>query len=109
MNKPLLVIVIIMALVTLFLCGCNEEQNDLDRFVGVWEGELSTYIFNSNRTCKIGTFNGTYTLEDETLIVNLDEGPIQGPISYYFAFSNNDTTLTLTEVSLGITAVYIKQ
>lgn len=109
MNKPLLVLVIIMMLLTLFLCGCNEEQNELDRFVGSWKGDIATYIFNSNRTCIIGTFNGTYKLEDETLIVNLDEGPIQGPISYNYGFSNNDTTLTLTEVSLGITAVYIKQ
>ena len=109
MNKPLLVLVIVMMLLTLVLCGCNEKQNDLDRFVGVWEGEISTYIVYSNRTCKIGIFNGTYKLEEETLVVNLDKGPIQSPVFYNYSFSNNDNTLELTELSLGYTAVYIKQ
>lgn len=111
MNKQPLVLGLAVLLICVGLSGCNEPggNSELDKFVGRWEPTSAggTLIFSSDRTCYIGSLSGTYKLEEGVLVIDLAGG---GGISilYDYAFSNNNTTLALTELGVGITTVYTK-
>jgi hypothetical protein len=108
-KMTILLIFLIMFSVGCF-SGCIEsnDNNELDIFVGQWNPTIISgkLIFNSNRTCIIGGFSGVYKIEHETLVVYFDEGVTT---RYDYEFSNNNTTLALTELVGNFTIVYEKQ
>ena len=125
MKKQLLIIGIIVILLTVGLSGCNEDNNtvqsDEDKIIGTWNfsGKYNnntlnaSYIFSSNKSFevitsyidKIYTSNGTWSITDNKLYIIL-EG--LNKLTNYYAFSNDNTKLTLTNSS-GNIVVFTKQ
>jgi hypothetical protein len=111
MKKQLLIIGIIVLLVSVGLSGCV-DNSELDHFVGKWTAKNFTnytmvLIFNSDRTCTIGTLPGRYSLKEKTLVVDLGKNV---SMMYDYNFSNDFNTLTLTVLGASqYTIVYTKQ
>jgi hypothetical protein len=102
------------------LSGCDQQNNTLDqektRFLGTWQNITTTYtqtlFFNSNGTCShhIGVgniFNGVWDLKEGNLVINLTSIGLYS--EYYYEFSNNDNTLTLTFTGNNYVEVWTKQ
>jgi hypothetical protein len=118
MKKQLAIIGIIALLVCVGLSGCQESNLsnlDKDKFVGTWNGTVpafgtdeKTFILFSNNTFAIRTLNlnGTWEIIDGKLVFPVDEG---GQLIYSYIFSNNDRTLTITEVKTGDSSVLTRQ
>jgi len=116
MNKHLIVIGIVVILLVVGLCGCNEISNPLtgnddSRFVGTWKTEPGlTITFFSDGT---GSFTGlgfNWEIKDGKLVRETDVTGVLSTEVYDFQFSDNDTTLTLTNVGGGGTPIiYTKQ
>lgn len=114
MKKQLTIVGIIVLLVCVGLSGCVENVNnsELDHFVGKWTAKNFTnytmvLIFNSDRTCTIGTLPGRYSLKEKTLVVDLGKNV---SVMYDYSFSNDYNTLTLTVLGASqYTIVYTKQ
>lgn len=110
MKKHLIVIGTAVLLLVVGLSGCNEigGNSELDRFVGKWKGGFSPLLFYKDRTCNIGSLTGNYRIEEGTLVVDLDIEKMS--VLYEYEFSNNDNTLTLTELGLvEVPIVYTRQ
>jgi hypothetical protein len=86
-------------------------NNEKNKFVGTWEGTISewgtgnlTIVLFSDSTFSLrtfgrtllGAFSGTWDIKDGKFVLTLDTG---GQIVYSYVFSNNDTTLTITNVN----------
>jgi hypothetical protein len=104
--------VIIIGIVALFMCaglsGCNSLSSDKDKFVGTWKASNGvTSVLFSDGTCTVASVSGTWQIKDKMLVIVLANLPTQSTFSY--AFSNDDKTVTLTEVATGISTVYTKQ
>ena len=111
MKKQLVIIGIAVILITVGLSGCNEENNTLNpeksKFVGTWQNSTSMVIdLFSDGTCTYLSINGTWDLKDGILGFELSTGSI---IHYRYKFSNNNRTLTLTNVIHGTTFDLTKQ
>ena len=114
MNKHLIVIGTAVLLLVVGLSGCNEISNPLtgnddSRFVGTWKSEVDTITFFSDGEGSEMGIGFEWEIKDGNLVI---ETPMDGVLSslvYDYQFSDNDTTLTLTDVSLGITRIYTKQ
>jgi hypothetical protein len=102
---------IVAILVTVGLSGCNEENNTMtpekSKFVGTWQNSTGIVIdLFSDRTCTFLSINGTWDLTDGTLVLVLSDGRT---INYHYTFSNNNQTLTLTNLIYGTTFNVTKQ
>ena len=111
MNRHPIILGIIVLLICVGLSGCNGigGNNELNRFVGKWKSNdiPTVMMFNSDRTCYIGAGRGTYKLEHDSLVVDLDQGV---SVIYEYQFSNDNNTLTLTEMgAYKATFVYTRQ
>ena len=111
MNKNLIILGIAILLLVVGLSGCNGigENSELNRFVGKWKSNdiPTVMMFNSDRSCNIGAVRGMYKLEHDSLVIDLDQGV---SIIYEYQFSNNNNTLTLTEMgAYQATFVYTRQ
>ena len=111
MKKQLVIIGIAVILITVGLSGCNEENNTLNpeknKFVGTWQNSTSMVIdLFSDETCTYLSINGIWDLKDGILGFELSTGSI---IHYRYKFSNNNRTLTLTNVIYGTTFDLTKQ
>ena len=114
MKKQLLIVSIIVLLVCVGLSGCveNVDNSELDHFVGRWEAKNFTnytmvLIFNSDRTCNIGSLPGRYSLKEKTLVVDLGKNV---SVMYDYKFSNDFNTLNLTVLGASkYTIIYTKQ
>ncbi len=118
-NKKLIILGMAVLLLAVGLSGCttrlSPEMNIDDRFVGTWEGEdelgdnVSIIYFSD------GTFNtnygerGEYELKDEKLVMIVMTGDLKAVLTYNYAFSNDNTTLSLTELSVNETIAYTRQ
>ena len=126
--KKHLIIGIAFLLICVVLSGCNEQQtttnsekSDEDRITGTWfiselfenNTRTITYIFSPDTTYKvIGTyknytesFNGTWKIENNKLIVTIEGRTLIGD----YQFSNNDKTLTITDTETNTSTVLTKQ
>lgn len=104
--------VIIIGIIALFMCaglsGCSSLTSDKDKFVGTWKASNGvTSVLFSDGTCTVASISGTWQIKDKMVVIVLANLPTQSTFSY--AFSNDDKTLTLTEVATGISTVYTKQ
>ena len=117
MKKQFVILGIVALLVCVGLSGCNQESNLLnsekDKFVGTWNGTVPafgideiTIILFSNSTVTIYTLSGAWEIKDGKLVLTFDEG---GLLVYSYIFSNNDRTLTITDINTGVPSVLIKQ
>ncbi len=123
MNKHLIVLGMAVLLICVGLSGCTNEDksqdgtdasNDLAKFVGTWKSierdreytfySNSSYLLSTTEYGGVSTSRGTYEVKDERLTLH---GLAVGPFMY--SFSNNDNTLTLTDVDDGDSEVYTKQ
>ena len=111
MKNQLVIIGIVAILVTVGLSGCNEENNTLtpekSKFVGTWKNNTAMVIdLFSDGTCTYLSINGTWDLKEGILGLELSTGSI---IHYRYKFSNNNRTLTLTNLIHGTTFDVTKQ
>ena len=116
MKKHLIVIGIVVILLVVGLCGCNEISNTLNpvknKFVGDWDGGAIKISMFSDGTVKykdgkkkIST-TGTWELKDDILYFDFK---YMSSISWKYIFSNNDRTLTLTVTATGQRIEFTKQ
>jgi len=104
MKKQGIAIFLTFFLLIITLCGCNENTvNDREKFVGRWRYEpegfdiSGTYAFYANGTYVLleePESRGTWDIIDNKLVTTY----LGMEDSSYYAFSDNDKTLTLTDV-----------
>ncbi len=120
MEKILPIIIIALLVICVgFLSGCEEQNkvNDLDsRFYGTWFNENSptlrtTYFSNGTYEIIPTHVGGTWETKDGTLIysVSLGLGESETILEPSYSFSNDNSILTITDVSTGYSGVYTKQ
>ena len=111
MNKHLITFLIAVLLLTVGMSGCienNSTDNDESKFVGTWESPgQSSYSFFSDGTCSHSYMGGTYMVKEGQLVVTFTSPRYS--ILYDYSFSNDNTTLALTEANSDETTVYTKQ
>lgn len=125
MNKKLQILVVIILLLIGIFNGCieitsrhgevNRENNgqtsttDEKKFVGIWKSEtsgiLSTYYSNGTYMAEGKSYY--WRLEGEHLIISSMIGGYDSIYSY--SFSNDNQTLTLTNIKNQNIVVYTKQ
>ena len=97
------------------------KKSDEEKIIGTWvitelfEGNTitityiflvnNTYIVKSNYLDNISIFNGTWKIVDNKLVVTI-EGRTQ---TGNYKFSDNDKTLTITDIMSNTTKVLTKQ
>ncbi|UCD13315.1 MAG: hypothetical protein JSW60_07090 [Thermoplasmatales archaeon] len=113
MNKWFIIVVTAVLLLAVGLSGCNEVTNSYpseeSRFVGTWEQrEYLSITFFLDETCSwLGNISGKWEIKDGKLEITFVE---YGDIHVYdYSFSNNDNSLTLTNVKGGGADVYNKK
>jgi len=111
MNKHLIVIGTAVLLLAVGLSGCNEINpfSGDNRFVGTWKSNGSTITFFSDGEGSEMGIGFQWEIKDGKLVRETDITGVLQSMVYDYQFSDNDTTLTLTDVSLGITRIYTKQ
>jgi hypothetical protein len=117
MKKQFIILVIIILFFSFLLSGCNEldESIEKERFVGIWylqSGGLNyslgrTVTFFEDGTLENDTVVGIYEIKDGKLVVTI--GDFAMMYTYDYSFSDEDFTLTLTNVDYGESKVYIKE
>ncbi|MEA2055232.1 MAG: PsbP-related protein, partial [Candidatus Thermoplasmatota archaeon] len=97
----------------------NNEQDDgssysdFDKLIGTWTTDdedaiLSSVIFYQDGASSSSKGDGTFEVSDGELVTDYyDVGG--GVYTFEYSFSDNDNTLTLTDVTMGKIAVYTKQ
>ena len=126
MNKNLAIFTIAALLIVVGLCGCSESDkdqinNDEEKLIGTWintslyEGNemMISYTFYLNSTYIVSriyledtmSFNGTWEVEDNKLIVTIEGRTQTGNIK----FSNSEKTITITDLDSGGTTTLTKQ
>jgi hypothetical protein len=87
--------------------------NDFDKLIGTWTTDaedaiLSSVTFYQDGASSSSKGDGTFEVSDGELITDYyDVGG--GIYTFEYSFSDNDNTLTLTDVTMGKIAVYTKQ
>jgi hypothetical protein len=122
MKKHLVIIGIVVLFMTVGLSGCNQVNNTLtpekNRFVGTWmntstSGTTNTIIFYSNGTfsAPLLQWNGNWDVKDNKLVTKaIGTNGSENIFEYTYVFSNNNSTLTITDIEQAHPAVvYIKQ
>jgi len=81
----------------------GDGGNDFDKFIGAWsEGETVSITFSSDGTYSSGG-DGTFELSDGKLVlINLGD-------TFEYSFSDDDNTLTLTNIDTGVVTILTKQ
>ena len=119
MSNNLLIIVIAALLLSVGLSGCNTrfrpEINIDDRLVGAWEGEDELGYNISINFSSDGGFitsygeRGKYEIKDEKLVMTVMTGDLKAVLTYEYVFSDNNNTLSLTELGVNRTIIYTRQ
>lgn len=108
MKKIALVLIILIMVSAGFLSGCDSLKSDKDRFIGTWKTSVGvTAVLFSDGTCTIAGVSGTWDIKDGKLVVVLANLPTQSTFTYFF--SDDDKTVTLTDISTGVSTTYTKQ
>lgn len=112
MKKIPILLIALMVISVGFLSGCNEENNSLTDeesiFVGTWKGDglWDIIAFFSDRTCShYLDLSGTWEIKDGKLVITEKDGLFK----YDYLFTNDDNTLTLTNVVSGNPKEFIRQ
>jgi len=120
MQKQCAIIGILLLLIAASLSGCNQSNDERDKFIGTWNTELKQNPMGENNYTETRIFfeNGSY------VTTNMGLGRIPGtwhltlgiliidtyfPGKYYYSFSQNNSILTITSVAGGFTENLTKQ
>jgi len=112
MKKGILVLIISIFVVNV-LCGCineNKKTNAIDiktKFVGKWNSDSESITFYSDGTYVSTNSNGTFELKDDKLL--LQDQVNSEAYEFTYSFSNNDNTLTLTNLADGSLIILIRE
>lgn len=115
MNKIIMICGVIFLMLSMFLSGCNESGISIDgdgsKLVGTWRTDsvYDALTLNSNGKCKKFTYDGTWFLEDEKLVINYEVRNKPYEYTYYYSFSDNNNTLSLTNIDSGYTIIYSRK
>ncbi|HUT00342.1 MAG TPA: hypothetical protein VMY59_08505 [Candidatus Thermoplasmatota archaeon] len=120
MQKQAMIIGILFLLIIAGLSGCNQVDNERNKFIGTWISELKqnpmgdntyteTRIFYENDsyvTTNMGLSRipGTWHLANDILVIDT-----YFPGKYDYIFSQNNSILTITSVAGGFTENLTKQ
>ena len=113
MNKHLLVSGIAVLLICVGLSGCTDTVTNIgldSRFTGTWQEQqfhIGYFTFFSDGTGSMSGLSSIWDLKSGKLVITTVEG--EYTLTYDYVFSNNDNTLTLTDVGLGTSMIYTKQ
>src|SRR4030042_3412199 len=115
MKKQLRILGIIVILLTVGLCGCNEDTSQLDeeKIIGTWTKRdmyngsirINSYIFYTNKTFNVISsykdeflnVNGKWNITDNKLIMISEDKTVTA--DYKFSKLNEDKKLTITDKS----------
>ena len=124
MKKQLMIVGIIVILLTVGLCGCNEDTSQLDeeKIIGTWTKRdmyngsirINSYIFYTNKTFNVISsykdeflnVNGKWNITDNKLIMISEDKTVTA--DYKFSKLNEDKTLTITDKS-GNSVLFIRE
>ena len=115
MNRIIMLSGVIFLMLLMFLSGCFESGITLEdagsKLVGTWRTDsvYDTLILSSNGKCKKFTYDGTWFLEDDKLIINYEMRNKPYEYTYYYSFSDNNNTLSLTNVDNDYTIIYSRK
>ena len=93
------------AILTLQSINNENSDSDFNKFIGSWGDRTSSLItFHTDNSCASGN-EGTFTFEDGKLVLT----DIYNTVDRFdYVFSNNDETLTLTNLETTETTILIK-
>ncbi len=84
-----------------------QASDDTSRFIGTWTYQNFVESFNADGSYSVDTVRvGTWKVSNGTLSIYYGTSPTS--TDYTYVFSNNDSILTLTGISSGITKVYTR-
>lgn len=113
MEKQMVCIGVVVLLLSVGLCGCDQLNNtldaDRDNFVGTWQNATeypAVIMFSTDGTCTYGGADGTWELKENKLSITLSDSAEVHNYNYWF--SNSNRTLLLTK-TFGYSLVYTKQ
>jgi hypothetical protein len=116
MKNQLVIIGIVALLVCVGLSGCEDINKNINpeknKFVGTWINSTSPYTtinLLSDGTCSYSSYSGTWDLKNGKLVFDLMSDTTPFTFTYYYIFSDNDRTLTLSSISGGLSRIYTKQ
>jgi hypothetical protein len=113
MKNRILIIMIATLLICIGFIGCTEEVDKTNKFIGIWDGK--SYFLNSTSDVSFTFYEDktaqqivnkthphwyNYELDSDCLYLSFLEFPQIDAICYYYEFSNNNSTVTLTNESL---------
>ena len=110
MKKQSVILGIAVLLICIGLSGCNEQSSEENKFLGTWidnTGEITIFHEDGTTTSILDDLQetGTWKLENDRLIITF-LGLI---LTFDYSFSNNDKTLTITNIEFNKTYVMTKQ
>jgi len=130
MKKQIIVIGIIVILLVVGFCGCNEKKNTSQSdeefakeiIVGTWKKSNVAYEWNVTMTMHsngtvvtgspdVGYGSGEWELKDGKLILTWIEGDVTKTDSWYYSFSDSNTLLCTIDLDdfYNTTSVYERQ
>jgi hypothetical protein len=113
MKQQIIILVISIVLITLGFSGCfgNDNNDELNKFVGTWNhGTMPTgrpLIFTADGNCDYLGDQGRWELKNEKLVVNLTDYNFE--LIFDYKFLDNNTILELTNIETEQIDDYIKQ
>jgi len=116
MKKQLIIIGIIAIIVTVGLSGCSQVSDTVHpektRFVGTWQNTTRnttrTFVLFSDGSCSFSNLTGIWNVTDGKFVMEFPDSHLT--YSFYYTFSNNDRSLSLTSaVTTSTTSVFTKQ
>jgi len=116
MNKKFLTTCVLIFLLVLGLTGCSEEKDNSsnpntteeNRFLGTWYNNSWTITFFSDGTYTESFQADPWEIKDGKLLLYSDSSKVSFGL-FDYNFTDNDSKLTLTQVSNGKITVFIKQ
>ena len=105
MKKRFIIMVSMCIILAGVLNGCTQIDS---RFVGTWNHSMIpiTYVtFFSDETCNYYTEFFDWKVKDGNLVLKNENGQL----TFEFSFTDNDKTLTLTNIDTGKSDMYYKQ
>ena len=116
MKKQLMIVGIIVIFLTVGLSGCNEEKDtssnpnttEENRFLGTWYNNSWTITFFSDGTYTESFQADPWEIKDGKLLLYSDSSKVSFGL-FDYDFSDNETKLTLTQVSNGKITIFTKK
>ncbi|UCH71697.1 MAG: hypothetical protein JSW62_04680 [Thermoplasmatales archaeon] len=115
MEKQLAILLVSFLLITVGLSGCildeivgTSTSSEKNRFVGTWvtDSLYDRLVLLENGKCKKFTYDGTWVVENDKIILTYAAGSKPHNYTYYYFFHDDNVNLTLTPVGTDDTCDY---